>query len=107
VVARARGQVARDLREQRLDVAAAHHVEVLVRLALVGVALAGLARQPLREGAVDLELGVPGVPRHVLRRREVVLLLLLLLRMQMLLWLVLLRLRRRRVAHWCGRHGAR
>jgi hypothetical protein len=48
--------------KQRLDVAPPSKVESLLWPALLGKALAGLTRQPLGEGALDVELAVPGVP---------------------------------------------
>jgi hypothetical protein len=73
-----------DLGEQRLDVAAAHQVEVLALPPLLGEALARVARHALRERAVHLEPRVPGLLGHLLRRlgrrlRGVLMLLLLLL----------------------------
>lgn len=62
VLARHPRGLAGDVGKQRLDVAATCEVESLLGPALLGQALAGLARQPLGEGALDVELAVPGLP---------------------------------------------
>ena len=58
--------LASNVSKQGLDVAPARQVESLLRPALVGEALAGLACQPLGKSALDVEVAVPGVTREVL-----------------------------------------
>ena len=49
------GGLAGDVREQSLDVAPPREIENLLRTPLLRVAMAGFARQPLRQRALDVE----------------------------------------------------
>ncbi len=60
----AEGQLAGDVGEEGLDVAAALQVELLLGPALLGKAQARLARQPLGQRALDVELAVARVARE-------------------------------------------
>lgn len=52
--------------KQSLDIAPSGQVQLLLWPALMSETLAGLACQSLGEGALDVEVVVPGVPREVL-----------------------------------------
>lgn len=92
VLARDPGGLAGDVGEQGLDVAPPCQVQDLFWTALLGKALAGLAGQPLGEGALDVELAVAGLSRKLLGRLNHWLLHLLVPRLH-LLWRVHLRRR--------------
>ncbi len=64
------GQLAGNMGKEGLNVATAAEVQHLLGPALLGQPHAGLARQPLRQRALDDHRAVPGLLRQHLRRRR-------------------------------------